>query len=720
MPTSETSRINTELKIKGMDCPDEIKIIEQALKPLSGIYEVKSNLMTSNVMISHENTLTKQQIITAITSAGLGVIDPAKTSQNEQVSESFISRYHFVLVIISGVLMGTGLVLEKLFQNNAMMNKVVFGMAIASGGVLIFPKALRAVKRWSLDMNILMTIAVAGAITINQWSEAAAVTFLFSLAEYLESFSIARARRSIEALLKLTPDMGWVKRDGKFQEVLVAQISRGEIMSIRSGSRIPLDGKIISGNSGVNQAPITGESLPVDKKPGDTVFAGTINGEGLLEIEVTKIASETTLAGIINLIEEAQSQKAPSQQFVEKFAKVYTPVVIGFAAVLLIFGPVLFGGTFLEWFYKSLVLLVIACPCALVISTPVSIVSGLTALAKRGVLIKGGKFLEALGKLEVLAVDKTGTITEGKPKVTAVKMLGKFSETEVLRIAASLDSHSDHPLAQAVTEFAKAKGVLFSESINHQSLSGLGLQGSIDAHLYFVGNHRFAHQLGVCSEEIENILKEIENNAQSVVIVGHAPHDGHGGDVLGILSIADTIRTNASKAIQSLHQAGIKKIVMLSGDNERTVKSISSKVGIDEAKSNLLPEDKIREIQELTKKYRYVGMIGDGVNDAPAMAAATVGIAMGKVGSDAAIETADVTLMQDDLSQVANAIVLGRRTVRIIQANIAFSIGVKAIFLTLAAFGMTSLWLAILADTGATLLVIGNALRLLTNKNISS
>ncbi len=718
MPTSETSRINTELKIKGMDCLDEIKIIEQALKPLPGIYEVKSNLMTSKVMISHENTLTKQRIITAITSAGLGVIDPEKTSQNEQVSESFISRYHFVLVVISGALMGTGLVLEKLFQNNAMMNKVVFGMAIASGGVLIFPKALRAVKRWSLDMNILMTIAVAGAITINQWSEAAAVTFLFSLAEYLESFSIARARRSIEALLKLTPDIGWVKRDGKFQEVLVAQISRGEIMSIRSGSRIPLDGKIISGNSGVNQSPITGESLPVDKKPGDIVFAGTINGEGLLEIEVTKIASETTLAGIINLIEEAQSQKAPSQQFVEKFAKIYTPVVIILAAALLILGPVLFGGSFLEWFYKSLVLLVIACPCALVISTPVSIVSGLTALAKRGVLIKGGKFLEALGKLEVLAVDKTGTITEGKPKVTAVKTLGEFDETEVLKIAASLDSHSDHPLAEAVTSFAKQKGVLLSESTTHQSLSGLGLQGTIDGHLYFVGNHRFAHQLGVCSEEIENILKEIENNAQSVVIVGHAPHDGHGGDVLGILSIADTIRTNAGEAIQSLHQAGIKKIVMLSGDNERTVKSISSKVGIDEAKSNLLPEDKIREIQELTKKYRYVGMIGDGVNDAPAMAAATVGIAMGKVGSDAAIETADVTLMQDDLSQIAHAITLGKRTVRIIQFNISFAITVKVVFLGLAAFGATSLWLAILADTGATLLVIGNALRLLSNKKI--
>jgi Cd2+/Zn2+-exporting ATPase len=373
----------------------------------------------------------------------------------------------------------------------------------------------------------------------------------------------------------------------------------------------------------------------------------------------------------------------------------------------------LFNGTWLEWTYRALVLLVIACPCALVISTPVSIVSGLTAMARRGVLIKGGVFLEEIGKLKALAVDKTGTITEGKPRVQQVSPWNGKAEEEILRIAAAIDTHSEHPLAQAVAKYAEERKVQFPRSENYQSKTGRGAEAQIDGHLYFVGNHRFAHESAVCSDELEKKLGELEAQAMSVVIVGHKPHEDCQGEVLGILAVADTVRPNAAEAIKALHAAGVEKVVMLSGDNQRTVDAISKQVGIDEAKGDLLPDQKIERVRELLAQHKHVGMIGDGVNDAPAMAAASIGIAMGGAGTDTAIETADIALMQDDLSKVAEAVQLGRRTVRIIQANIAFALGVKAVFLVLALSGHTSLWLAILADTGATLVVIANALRLL-------
>jgi len=703
----------TTLKVAGMDCPDEITAIERALKPLGGVGEVKVNIMAGTATVAHDERVTPEQLIRAIGTAGLKASPVTDGNETTDEHGGDASRIHLILVIVSGVFTGLSLLLQwqKLF---APYGKAVAAvLAIIAGGWFIFPKAIRAVRHWSLDMNVLMSVAVIGAVCIGEWTEAAAVVFLFALSELLEGFSVGRARRAIQSLLELTPDTALVKRGDQIQEVRVEEVKVDETLIIKSGARVPLDGVVTSGESAINQAPITGESMPVEKKPGDAVFAGTVNGEGSLEVKVTKAFTDTTLAKIIKLVGEAQGQKAPSQRFVDRFAKIYTPVVFLVAILVLLTGPLLFNGAWLEWTYRALVLLVIACPCALVISTPVSIVSGLTAMARRGVLIKGGVFLEEIGKLKALAVDKTGTITEGKPSVRQVIPWNGKSEEEILRIAAAIDTHSEHPLAQAVVKYAEEKKIQFPRSENYQSKTGRGAEAQLDGHLYFVGNHRFAHESAVCSDELEKKLGELEAQAMSVVIVGHKPHEGCKGEVFGILAVADTVRVNAAEAIKALHAAGVEKVVMLSGDNQRTVDAISKQVGIDEAKGDLLPDQKIERVRELLAQHKHVGMIGDGVNDAPAMAAASIGIAMGGVGTDTAIETADIALMQDDLSKVAEAVQLGRRTVRIIQGNIAFALIVKAIFLVLALSGHTSLWLAILADTGATLVVIANSLRLL-------
>ncbi len=702
----------TTLRVSGMDCADEVEVIERALKPLAGVRDVRVNLMGGKVVVAHDRSITTEQLIKAIAGAGLKA-SPEIAEGTAPETPADAQRSRLISVAASGVLTGAGLAMQWSKVGPTALSTGPFVAAIIAGGWFIFPKAVRAIRKLSPDMNLLMTIAVIGAAVIGQWSEAAAVTFLFALSELLESFSVARARRAIQSLMKLAPETAWLKDGETFREVPVEQINVESIIAVKSGARVPLDGEVTVGNSTVNQAPITGESMPVEKKAGDTVFAGTINGEGSLEVRVSKAYADTTLARIIHLVEEAQSQKAPSQRFVDMFAKYYTPAVMLLALAVWLIPPLLLSGEWFVWTYRALVLLVIACPCALVISTPVSIVSGLTALARRGVLIKGGTVLEAVGKLTALATDKTGTITEGQPRVTRVLPLNSTPEAELLRIAAAIDVHSEHPLAQAVVEYARDKGIEFPRSENYQARSGRGAEAELGGHHYFVGNHRFTHELAVCSEVIERKLAEIEADAQSVVVVGHKPHGDCKGEVLGVLAVGDAIRSNAAEAVRSLHAAGIRQVIMLSGDNQRTVDAIARQVGIDEAQGDLLPDAKVERVRELMTRHKHVGMIGDGVNDAPAMAAASVGIAMGAAGTDTAIETADLALMQDDLSKVAEAIRLGHRTVRVIQSNIAFALGVKAIFLALALSGHTSLWLAILADTGATLVVIANALRLL-------
>ena len=687
-----------------MDCSEEVAAIERALKPLAGVLGVRGDIVASKVTIFHDGKLSRLVIAEAINKSGVTV-----QNGNERGRPST----NTILVAISGFATALGLLLQWLGFKDGWQPDAAFLVAIVTGGCLVFPKALRSLRSLSLDMNVLMTVAVLGAVAIGEHAEGAAVAFLFSLSELLESWSVGRARRAIEALMELTPDTALVKQDSDWREVAATEVQPGEIILVKPGQKAPLDGEVVKGNSSMDQSPITGESIPVEKKPGDTVFAGTINAEGVLEVRATKAAGDTTVARIIKMVEEAQQQRAPAQRFVDAFAKIYTPAVMVLAVILAIAPPVLFAQSWDTWIYRALVLLVIACPCALVISTPISVVSGLTAMARSGVLIKGGAYLEALAGLRALAVDKTGTITEGKPRVQEVIPWDHMPANEILGIAASLDAQSTHPLAQAVVEYARAEGTRLEAADDFRSVTGRGAEGSISGHAYFVGNHRFAHEVGVCSAELENKLAEIESSARSVIIVGHKPHGDCKGEVVGVLVVGDTIRKEAVEAIKQIHAAGIRKVVMLSGDNTRTAEAIAIRAGIDEALGDLLPDQKIEKVRELEKTYGAVGMIGDGVNDAPALAAASVGIAMGAGGTDTAIETADVALIKDDLLMVAEAIRLGRRTLGMIRFNIAFSLIVKALFLILAVLGMTSLWLAILADTGATLLVVMNALRLL-------
>lgn len=624
-----------------------------------------------------------------------------------------------LLVIASGVLTGSGLALHWLHLGPEWLSIAAYAAATLAGGLLVFPAAWGALKKLRLDINVLMAVAVSGAWIIGQGAEAASVVFLFSLSELLESWAAGRARKAVDSLLKLSPPTAIVRDEaGVEREIPVNEVAVDRQILIRSGSRIPLDGEVVSGNSAVNQAPITGESIPVEKQSGDPVYAGTVNGEGSLTIRVTKPASESTLSRIIQLVAEAEENKPPTQRFIDRFATIYTPVVFAVAILVALLPPLLFHEPWLFWIYRSLVLLVISCPCALVIATPVSIVSGLTALARRGVLVKSGVHLESVGKLRALAVDKTGTITLGKPRVVSIVSRSDLSEDEILARAAAINSHSEHPLAIAITEAARSRNLTIPPVTGYASVTGRGATAAVDGHPHFIGNHHMAHDTGLCGPEVEAVLATIEEKGQSLAVIGHAPHDGCTGGILGIIAIADTLRPEVTEALRLIHAAGVEKIIMLSGDNPRTASAIAHQAGIDEAIGDLMPEQKVDHIRMLVSQYTHVGMIGDGVNDAPALAVATVGFAMGAIGSDTAIETADIALMQDDLTKVADAILTGRRALRVIRFNITFALGIKAVVLTLAFMGYASLWLAILADTGATLLVILNSLRLLGNREI--
>jgi Cd2+/Zn2+-exporting ATPase len=584
---------------------------------------------------------------------------------------------------------------------------LLFAAAVATGGWVWARRAWSAARLFSLDINVLMLLAVVGAIAINEWSEAAMVTFLFALAQWLESRNMERARLAIRALMELTPNEALVRREDGESRVPVDHIRVGDLLVVRPGDKIALDGTVASGASDIDQAPITGESIPVPKTAGSIVYAGTINGHGALEVRVTHLRADSTLARIMALVEHAQSERAEAQTFVERFARIYTPGVVALAVALALVPPLVFAEPFGAWFYRALVMLVISCPCALVISTPVSIVSALAGAARNGVLIKGGRHLETLGRVRCMAFDKTGTLTRGAPEVVGIEAFEGEPIREVIRVAAALESRSDHPLARAILLRASQDGIAITPAAEHRSLAGLGVSAILNAEPVLIGSHRLFTERGMSSPAIDARVETLSTDGQTAVLVARS------GRTIGVVTIADGARETGRQLMHLLRTHGVAHVVILTGDNEATAGRLARDLGVTETRAGLMPADKVAAVRQLKAAHGIVAMVGDGVNDAPALAAADVGIVMGAVGSDAALETADIALMADDLSKIPFAVRLSQATVRNIRLNITIALGLKAIFLVLAVAGSATLWMAVAADMGASLLVIGNGLRLL-------
>lgn len=704
--TNSNTPVGITYVISGMDCAEEVTILKREVGPLvegeeNLVFDVLNARMTIlNVRID------ESRVIQAVNRTGM----KATRINSHETSTDLVDinrRKTVIMTSISGILLAAAFLSPNWILDDSLA-AILYTIAIITGGWFIFPKAIYSLKRLRPDMNLLMTTAVIGAVYIGEWLEAALVTFLFSLSLALESWSVSRARKAISALMAISPDTARIKQeDGTEHEMLAKDVPVGSKMIVLGGDRISLDATVLQGHSLVNQAPITGESLPVEKSHGDTVYAGTINGDGTLEVITTTRSTDTTLANIIRLVSDAQNKRAPSEQWVEKFARIYTPIIMVLALATFVL-PVLLGFSWEVWFYRALILLVIACPCALVISTPVSIVASLAAAAQAGVLVKGGRYLEIPGQLKAIAMDKTGTITEGKPTVVQVISLSNHSEEEVLECAAALEAHSTHPIAKAVLTYAEQKYIKFSIAENIKTIPGKGIVGIVKGQKYWLGSPRHLQEQNLdTAQEAKTAIDELEKKGGTIIAIGNNQH------VCGLLAVSDTIRPNAFNCIQQLKKLGIQHIVMLTGDNEITAKSIATQVGINEFKSELLPEDKVAAITQLVDTYGHVGMIGDGVNDAPAMGRASIGIAMGAIGSDAAIESSDIALMSDDLSRLPWIIKHSRNTLNIIKQNIWLALITKGVFLILGIIGAASLWVAIAADMGTTFVVIANSLRLL-------
>ncbi|MFQ6110698.1 MAG: heavy metal translocating P-type ATPase [Nitrospinota bacterium] len=701
------------LLVSGMDCLDCAQKIEQALGEVDGVVSASLNFATARLEVRLEPEGPDPEMLKArVRALGYGVMEPggeAATTSRGTFEGGFFQRKRFFLTICSGLLTGLGLLLGLLGYRE-ILTIPLFAAAMVTGGYYIGPKALGAARRLSADMNLLMSIAVIGAALIGEWLEGATVVFLFSLAQLLESATMNKARRAIKSLMDLSPAEALVRRDGQELKLPAEEVMEGELILIRPGEKVPLDGRIVHGRSSLNQAPITGESMLLEKGEGEPVVAGTINGEGALEVEVTHRAKDTTLARIISLVEEAQAQKAPTQHFVDRFAACYTPAVIGGAVALALVPSLFLGLPFADWFYRALVLLVIACPCALVLSTPVSIVSGLTRAARTGILIKGGAHLETMAALKVVCFDKTGTLTEGVPRVTDVIPVGGFSPEKLLTVAAAAESRSEHPIAKAIMERAQKENLALPEVRSFQALPGMGARALLDGEPVLIGSHRLFEKEGLCDHSVDPRLLSLEEEGKTVVMIGG------GRELLGVLGVADGVRKEAAPALSALRRQGIPRLVMLTGDNEGTARAIAREVGVDEYRAELLPQDKVEAVREELSRHGKVAMVGDGVNDAPALVAASVGVAMGTAGTDAALEIADIALMADDLEKLPLALGISRKTLRVIKENITFSLLVKALFLALALPGLATLWMAIAADMGVSLLVIANGLRLLRLK----
>jgi Cd2+/Zn2+-exporting ATPase len=689
-------------KIDGMDCHEEVAILERRLKNLGGLEAMSADVLGQRLLVKYDAArLSASAIADAVADTGMRA-----WLEHEEPHIVGTSSSRQRLLALSGASFATGLVLH-LIAIAPLVVMVAFAVAVVTGGLYPARRAVASVKARALDIHVLMAIAVLGAIALGEWSEAAAVVFLFAAAQYLESRSMDRARHAIRALMDLAPADALVIRGGHEHRLPVDDVRAGDVLRIRPGAKVPLDGVVTAGASDVNQAPITGESLPVDKHPGDELFAGTINGRGALEMRVTRLRRDTTLARIIHLVDRAQAQRAPTQAFVERFARYYTPAVIVTAIGIALVPPLVFQAAAADWVYRALVLLVIACPCALVISTPVSIVSALAAAARQGVLVKGGVHLERLAAVKALAFDKTGTLTRGQPSVVAVTSFNGVPEPRMLALAAALESRSEHPIAAAIVAHARVQAVSVPAVERFRSLPGLGAEAIVHDRPALVGNMRLFKARGLLDAHGEAAVVATVTEGRTPVLVAWD------GALVGMIAVADRPRRAARDVVDLLRGHGMRHLVMLTGDNAGASEAIARELGITEHRSELLPEDKVAAVAELRTRYGTLAMVGDGVNDAPALAAADVGIAMGAAGSDAALETADIALMGDDLSRIPFALRLSRATLRNIKANVTVSLLLKFVFLVLAITGHATLWMAIVADTGASLLVVANGLRLL-------
>ncbi|WP_219063687.1 heavy metal translocating P-type ATPase [Pseudomonas sp. UMAB-08] len=705
--TSPSAQFSS-FRIEQMDCPTEQTLIQNKLGKLAGVHKLEFNLINRLLGVWHELPST-DPICEAISSLGMHAEPVEKGASADATAPAPVKKPWWPLALSGVAALASEVIHFAQLAPNWVVALVAL-VAILSGGLSTYKRGWIALKNFNLNINALMSIAVTGAVLIGQWPEAAMVMFLFTVAELIEAKSLDRARNAIGGLMQLTPESATVQQaDGTWLKQEVKTVELGALLRVRPGERIGLDGEVVSGNSTIDQAPITGESLPVEKAAGDKVFAGTINQAGSLEYRVTAAANDSTLARIIHAVEAAQGSRAPTQRFVDSFSKIYTPAVFLLALAVALIPPLLMGAVWFDWIYRALVLLVVACPCALVISTPVTIVSGLAAAARKGILVKGGVYLENGHKLDYLALDKTGTITHGKPVQTDYLALGPDAPgiSDITRsIAASLASRSEHPVSQAIAKASAEQQLTLHEVQAFEALAGRGVRGEVGGQLYHLGNHRLVEELGQCSPELELKLDALERQGKSVVLLC---------DSLGpiaLFAVADTVKESSREAIRELHALGIKTM-MLTGDNPHTAKAIADVVGIDQAQGNLLPTDKLQAIEALYAQGHRVGMVGDGINDAPALARAEIGFAMAAAGTDTAIETADVALMDDDLRKIPAFIRLSRQTSAILKQNIILALVIKAVFLIVTFAGMATMWMAVFADMGVSLLVVFNGLRLL-------
>lgn len=691
-------------EIEGMDCSSCALTIENQLKSLPSVKNVSVNFSAGKMTVEHNNSV--DEIIKEVSKAGYKA---SLVTSRRRPSEAAKKDHSAVnLVILSGALLLFGFV-GSYTNVNPSLNTILFALAIVIGGYKPARSAFYAVKSRSLDMNVLMTAAVLGAAAIGEWLEGATVVWLFALGNMLQTKSIEKTRNSIRNLIDLAPPEAYVKAGQELVKKTVEEVSVGEIIVVMPGDKIPLDGQVIKGESSVNQAPITGESIPVDKQFGDMVYAGTINEHGSLEIKVTKHSEDTTISKIIHLVEEAQELKAPTEAFVDKFARIYTPFVFIVALAVMVIPPLIGFGVWGEWFYKGLELLVIACPCALVISTPVAIVSAIGNAARNGVLIKGGAFLEIAGRISAIAFDKTGTLTEGKPKVSQVIATG-VAEEELLSLARTLEEYSTHPIAKAVVDYAAERGIPTLQGDRFRNLVGKGVSAFIGNEEYFAGNLKLFQKLNTPLDEAESQVLSLQQEGNTIVMVGTKDK------LLGIIAVADTVRESSVKSLTGLKAVGVDQVVMLTGDNQGTAAKVASQTRVNRYFAELLPEDKVKAVRQLQDEGNLVAMVGDGINDAPALASANLGIAMGGAGTDTAMETADIVLMADNLEKLPHTVKLSRKALRIIKQNIWFSLLIKAAALILIFPGLLTLWIAVISDTGAALIVILNSMRLLRVK----